>query len=289
MKVLVPLDGSRLADGVVAHVRRLARAEPVEATLLHVSPEYLSTAEEAARRGPVEDHLAAVQRLLAGEGLVVRAEVVVARDEAERIVDTARAQGYDLIALATHGRTGLDRWVRGSVAEKVLRAATVPVYVVNPRGLVVADDGVGAWRRILVPLDGSDRAASVLGLAGRFALAGGAEAELVLVHVDEPDVPGVHPVGEVATRQAQARAEAVLASYRERLERSGLRVRVAGRFGRDPAHELLSAAREHGADLIAMASHGRTGLRRWRFGSVAERVLREATTPLLVVRADDEG
>lgn len=288
MKILVPLDGSRLADGVLAHVRRLARAEPTEVTLLHVVPEYLSAADEQARRREVEEHLWALERLLVGEGVEVHRAVVVAPDEAERIVETARTQGFDLIAMSTHGRTGVDRWVRGSVAEKVLRAATVPVYAANPRGLVVEDDHVGGWTRLLVPLDGSERATRVLPLVGRFAQSAGLDAEIVLLHVDEPDVPGVHPVGEVAVRQAQARAEAALATCRARLQHSGLeRVRVVGRFGRDPAHEVLEVARELPADLIAIASHGRTGLSRWRFGSVAERVLREADAPLLVVRAAD--
>lgn len=289
MKILVPLDGSRLADGVLAHVRRLARreGEPLEVTLLHVYPEYLAAEEEAQRRAEIDDHLVALTRLLEGEGVVVHRAIVAAVDEAERIVETARTQGMDLIALATHGRTGLDRWLRGSVAERVLRGAATPVYTVNPRGLVLTDDSVEGWTRVLVPLDGSERATRVLPLAGEFALASG--AEVVLLRVDEPAVPGVHPVDEVATRQAQARAEMALASHREQLLRAGVeRVRLVGRFGQDPAHELLEAARELGADLIAIASHGRTGLSRWRFGSVAERVLRAAPVPLLVVRASDE-
>ncbi len=286
MKILVPLDGSRLADGVLAHVRRLAARVPTDVTFLHVVPEFLAAHDEKARRAEIDEHFASIGGLLGSEGVTVHRALVVASDAAERIVETARTQGMDLIAMSTHGRTGLDRWVRGSVAERVLRAATVPVYAVNPRGVVVEGDQVGGWTRVLVPLDGSERAQRVLPLAGEFALASGAQAELVLLHVDEPEVPGVHPVDEVAGRHAQARAEAVLASCRDRLLQAGLeRVRILGRFGRDPAHEVLETAGELGADLIAIASHGRTGLARWRFGSVAERVLREAAAPLLVVRA----
>lgn len=286
MKILVPLDGSRLADGVLAHVRRLAAREPTDVTFLHVVPEFLAAHDEKARRAEVDEHFASIGGLLGREGVTVHRALVVAPDAAERIVETARTQGMDLIAMSTHGRTGLDRWVRGSVAERVLRAATVPVYAVNPRGVLVEGDQVGGWTRILVPLDGSERAQRVLPLAGEFALASGPQAELVLLHVDEPEVPGVHPVDEVAARGAQARADAALASCRDRLLQAGLEhVRIVGRFGRDPAHEVLETARELGADLIAIASHGRTGLARWRFGSVAERVLREAAAPLLVVRA----
>ncbi|MCW8138310.1 MAG: universal stress protein [Planctomycetota bacterium] len=285
MKILVPLDGSRLADGILAHVRRLvAEAPGAEVTLLQALPAYLSDDEVALRRHEADEHHAALRKLLAHEGVAVRSRVVVAADPAECVVDAARDLGADLIALSTHGRSGPSRWLRGSVAERVLRGATVPVYTANPQGLVMTDDAIVGWRRVLVPLDGSERATRVLALAGRFALS--SDAEVVLLHVDEPEVPGVHPVPEVAARKAQERAEAALAEAKERLGRAGLqRVRVIGRYGADPAAEVLEAAREVDADLIAIASHGRTGLARWRFGSVAEKVLRAAEAPLLIVRA----
>ncbi|MCO5166667.1 MAG: universal stress protein [Planctomycetes bacterium] len=285
MKILVPLDGSRLADGILAHVRRLtAEVAGAEVTLLQVLPAYLAADEIALMRDEADEHHAALARLLTHEGLTVRSRVDVAPDPAEHVVDTARDLGVDLIALSTHGRSGPSRWLRGSVAERVLRGATVPVYTANPQGLVMTDDAIVGWRRVLVPLDGSERATRVLPLAGRFALA--SDAEVVLLHIDEPEVPGVHPVPEVAAMKAQRRAEETLGQATEQLRRAGLeRVRVLGRYGGDPAHEVLEAAREVSADLIAIASHGRTGLARWRFGSVAEKVLRAAEAPLLIVRA----
>ncbi len=287
MKVLVPLDGSRLADGILTHVRRLARqeGEPVDVVLLAVHDLWPSQAEQEDRRKELEAHLGALARLLGGEGIGAKVVVLGAVDAAEQILEHARAHAVDLVAMSTHGRSGLQRWVRGSVAERVLREAATPLYLANPQGLHVADDQTIRWGRILVPLDGSERAGRVLPLAGMFATASG--SEVVLLHVDRPGVPGVHPVPEIARRNAQGRAESELAACRDQLAQAGVEaVRVVGRYGEDPAAEVLEAATELKADLIAISSHGRTGLRRWRFGSVAEKVLRAAPCPLLVVRAE---
>ena len=286
MRVLVPLDGSRLGDAIVAHVRRLAtrEGEPVEVTLLTTIEAWESEQQQATRRQELLAHHQELLDLLRAEGVPALSQVMVATDPAQQIVESALTHKADLIAMSSHGRSGLQRWRRGSVAERVLRAATVPVYVANPRGVVQVRDEV-RWNRILVPLDGSTRAEKVLPLAGSFA--GACGAELVLLHVDRPGQGGVHPVPEVAQRHAQEHAEKTLEHCRHPLTQAGLTVRVVGRYGPDPAHEVLEAAREVQADLLALASHGRTGLARWRFGSVAERLIQTAECPLLVVRAAD--
>ena len=111
---------------------------------------------------------------------------------------------YHLVAMSTHGRSGVGRWLRGSVAERVLRNSPVPILLANPEGIVKPDDSV-RFGTILVPLDGSKRSARVMDRVLPFAV--DSESEVVLLHVDTPSQPGVHPVPEVAKRHAQERAE----------------------------------------------------------------------------------
>lgn len=285
MRVFVPLDGSRLSDAILAHVRRLSRCEgeTVEVTLFTSLESRPGDGGPGVLRQSIETHHQDLIALLQAEGISAASVVTAASDPAAQIVESATTHKSDLIAMTSHGRTGLARWRRGSVAERVLRAANVPVYLANPQGVVQARDDV-RWNRIMVPLDGSSRAERVLPLAGNFA--GACGAELVLLHVDRPGQGSVHPVPEVASHHAHEHAEATLGGVRDRLVAAGLSVRLLGRYGADPAHEILEAAREVQADLLALASHGRTGLARWRFGSVADRLIQTAECPLLVVRAE---
>jgi nucleotide-binding universal stress UspA family protein len=273
MKVLVPLDGSRLADGILPHVQRVLLREAAELELLRVLPLDADEAVESAARRRLEE---------AAEGLRAQGEkartILVKGEPAQEILAWAEKDRPDLIAMATHGRSGLTRLIRGSVAERVLRHSPVPVYLANPKGLAQPGGDV-RFERVLVPLDGSDTAASILPLV--LPLVRDSGAEVVLLHVDVPEAESTHPVPEVASRRAQKRAEAALADTRARLELSGVTTHVLGAYG-DPAVQALETAQRQDVDLLAMSSHGRTGLSRWRFGSVAEKVLRECRCPVLL-------
>lgn len=143
------------------------------------------------------------------------------------------------------------------------------------------------FRRVLIPLDGSERAEAILAFAAE--VAGPLDAELLLLRVVEPISPavavaeaGVVSAGVLEMREREARQ--YLAALAERLEAKGLRVRMLVRLGW-PAAEIPAVAAREGADLIAMSTHGRTGLDRVLFGSVAEAVLRAAPVPVLMIRA----
>ncbi|RMG07883.1 MAG: universal stress protein [Planctomycetota bacterium] len=280
MKILVPLDGSRLADGILAHARRMGRWAGVEMHLLTVlDAQRGSQADREEAFAEARRHLASCAELLASDGIETKT-FVVEGDPAAQILHHLERDAYDLVAMTTHGRSGLSRWVRGSVAERVLRHAPVPLLLANPRGLVKPDDSV-RFGKILVPLDGSKRSAAVLDRVLPFAL--DSESTLVLVHVDTPWHPGVHPVPEVARRHAQQRAEAALDDVRCEVEERGVKKTVVlGRYGEDEAREILAAVEEEEPDLVAMSTHGRSGLDRFRFGSVAEKVLRDVRAPLFL-------
>lgn len=269
--ILVPLDGSPLADSVLPRVERIARQEGATVHLLHVvgSRETLTTPEQA--EATARAHLEGVSARLA-----VPVEAHVAQgDPAAVILSRAIDLRADLIAMSSHGRSGVLRWIRGSVAERVLREATAPMLVVTPRPA-----GEDRLRRILVPLDGSERSAAVLPLVGALARADGAEVVLLRTAWDpvtRPVLAGLHSPEKLAEG---------LAPFRARLAEAGLATRTLVAHG-DAASEVCDAAEREHVDLVAMTTHGRTGLARLIDGSVTETVLRHCRRPLLVVRCPD--
>lgn len=268
-RILVPLDGSRLALRILEPLERLVLDGPTELTLLRV----------VDPRSPVEhDRLPAAElamqlqlgvvRERLGLGVRMRLELVRGAP-AEEIVRYAQGTGQELVAMATHGRSGVERLLRGSVAEEVLRTCDVPLLLCNPRAL---DGGRSdaRFRQLLVALDGSARSERVLPVVERVATAHQSHVRTLRVEVS--------PEPRQATRPRQP---AALAGAVERLSAAGLEADASLTCG-DVVVELLLASQQ--ADLLAMATHGRSGASRWWFGSVTEEVLRQARCPLLVVR-----
>lgn len=253
-KVLAALDGSELSEAILPHLERLVRHIDIDLRLLRVT---------GARARDAREEQAYLDRVAVREaGRFPSIDTLVLRgDPARKLMDHARSEKFDLIALATHGRSGVGRVLFGSVADELLRRSRVPVYVARAKA------SRPPFRRILVPLDGSERSASVLPLAGDVAQASG--AKIVLLNVR---------AGDKAEQSLSASLTGALDTLAEREIPARLRVRQG-----DPVEEILAAAQE--ADLVAIATHGRTGAARARFGSVTAAVLRDSPVPLLVQRS----
>jgi len=298
-QILVPLDGSPLAEQALACAMTLGRGLPAELVLLRAvsippdTREMLDSArlEAAALMEQLEVEASNYLRRIAGQlqdvGLSVR-QVVQHGPAAEAIVDYAGQKDIQQIVMATHGYTGISRWTHGSVAERVLQAASVPVLLVR------AQEGeLGVLRepmpcqRILVPLDGSDVAEQVLPSATSIAQAFG--ADMILFQVPIVYVSG-SLIGEWylpfhgALKTAEQDAQAYLNRVAYRLKEQGVNVSTAMQIGA-VAESIIGYAEANRIDLIAMCTHGRTGLGRWTLGSVADRVLRGSSVPILLVRA----
>ena len=306
-EILVPLDGSLVAETVLPQAVTLARALTGSLTLLRVTPptlgaEPLAEAIQApvityrprpVDRDQADSYLAGVAKQLEATGVPVRI-VVLRGDPATAIVQYVQeAPDVRLIAMATHGRSGMSRWVFGSVAEKVLRAATVPLLLVRPGDDGMAPPPVHAlpYRTIVVPLDGSPFAEQALDQA--YALAAATGASLLLVAVaPEPDEflaaeVGDIPVWVLENRMAETeRLQTYLQQQAARLINAGLTVEIQVVAG-SPATAILDSAKEAAADLIVMATHGRSGLQRFWMGSVALKVVQSAPIPVLLVRAQE--
>lgn len=306
--ILIPLDGSVLAEAVVPQAAALARAINAEVTLFQViAPSELretagwGSVPAPIRAGWVETALArvragldAIAERLQTLGIVVHIEVLAAGDVASAIVTCAeRDPDTRMIAMATHGRSGLGRWLLGSVAEKVLQAAPRPVLLVRAREHMPAMPIDVSYRSILIPLDGSAFAEQALGQAQAIAAATGATLVIVAVVPVLDDAAlaevGVVPAWAEAERQAEVEhLSHYLADMAARLEAEGFTVRPHV-VGGTPAEEILRAGVAEHADLIVMATHGRTGMHRLWIGSVATKIVRSADLPVLLVRAQAEN
>jgi nucleotide-binding universal stress UspA family protein len=240
------------------------------------------------KRRHAEGYLGSHALMLQAEQVRVDVEVRLGHP-AEQIVAVADEQHAALIALATHGYSGLKRWALGSVADKVVHATTTPVFII--RSGEETHLGEVAFKRILVPLDGSDFARQALPIATELAI--GAHAEVTLLQAVSPTIeafPGFPPLGrplpqlgEVLTAM-RAQAAKELGECAGELRRQELPVTTTVANGH-AAEVIVDEAGQRHADLIVMATHGYSGIRRWALGSVADKVLHAAATPLVLVHA----
>jgi nucleotide-binding universal stress UspA family protein len=300
-QILVPLDGSALAEQALSCAVMLARGLSAELVLFRAVsiPSDVQEALDKAslKPGPLMDrletdareYLEAMSYLLPKTGLSF-SQVVRQGLAADAIVDYVEQMDIRLIVMASHGYTGIKRWRHGSVAERVLQAAGVPVLLVRARE---ADPERGLHQptpcqRILVPLDGSKLAEQVLPVVSPIARA--LEAEMTLFQVISSYAIGSFS-GEWYSplkstfETAEQHAKAYLERKASRLKELGIETSTAVWTG-SVAQLIVRYAEVNHTDLIAMCTHGRTGLARWAMGSVADRVLRAAGIPILLVRAN---
>ena len=299
--ILVPLDGSPLAERALPYAAALARPGGGCLVLVRAVPYLARPATDehfatlaAARDAAVAEAQAYLEPLatrFGEDGLSVRVAVPL-EEAADGILAEAQRQDADFIAMATHGRGGLGRWLYGSVAEDVLARTRLPILRIRawlPEGgaALLADHP-----RILVPLNGSAASEAILPVASRLAADLGGSLLLVRA-VSRPDIQFAPDVllapllrEELATERAAA--EGYLRDVAARLAHTGGAVETIVRVGRpglDTAAAVIEeVGRERGAALVMLTSHHRTGLERLLLGSVADTTLRHGTLPVMLVR-----
>ncbi len=285
--ILVPLDGSPLAEHALPVATALARAGNARLVLAYAR--WIANATD-----PRAPDLERIAEALRADGLTVEthARHLPSTEESGATLLTAAAEfKAGLIVMATHGHGGLGRVLYGSVADQVLRQTTVPLILVPPHS-------AGAWPadrplRVLVPLDGSERAEAVLGplqatlgrLAAEFVLLRVADSiDYARPHGDQCDLCRTARLAGYEPDIEPVRVRAYLDGVAARLRAGGLKVHVRGEMG-EAASVIVRLAQERQVDLIAMATHGRGGLHRLILGSVATDTLRRAPVPLFLVRS----
>ena len=300
--ILCPVDFSEVSAHALEQATVVAGWYHAKITVLYVSTPALPTVSESFGVSMPADRVepAKIQRLqeaaraFAGPAIEAKREVDVIVDighPAQQILARASALGADMIVMGTHGASGFQHFVLGSVTEKVLRKASCPVLTMPPRAHAPAPL---PFTRILCPIDFSNPSLSAL--EWTWSLARESQAAVTLLHViewpwEEPPAPHLE---ELPAHEAQK-----LAAFRRELETTSLakleslisldpraRASAASLIRHGKAHrEVLAAAAACQADLIVMGVHGRNVIDLSLFGSTTNHVVRAASCPVLTVRA----
>lgn len=286
-KILFTTDFTPCAESAFAHAVHLADRFGAEMHVLNVvRPDdedqenpmrhYLLQEEDAVTQSDAYQHEAEESELR-----MIHAQVRMV-SPAMGILSYADQHDVDIIVMGTHGRRGLDRLLIGSVAEEVARLATCPVLTIHG---VDAEAPIDAIRRILVPIDFSEHAKLTLTYAKELALTYGAGLDLVHV-IQEAVLPtayGVEPIS-VAVPEVLARSREALEELVEVVPGATVPAAVHVFIG-NPTRDLVAFAEEQQSDLIVIATHGLTGIKRLLLGSVTEKVVRTAPCPVFTVKS----
>jgi nucleotide-binding universal stress UspA family protein len=287
--ILVPLDGSAFSERALPMATTLAHTMSSQLVLVRAASASVFTGADPAEAQcqavkEAQAYLWAVAAGLSEQGLSIEVAVPYG-DAAESILLEVGLHSADLVVMCTHGRSGLGRWIYGSVAEQVLARSPAPVLLVHPTGEVATLGPEPKQATLLVTLDGSAFAETALPHAAALAHVFG--GTLVLLRaVARPiaaySYPGVGLVHESLEEEHQ-QAESYLGDVAQRLRGDGLSVQTVVREGW-PADVIVYRGAALGPKLIVMATHGRTGVVRLLLGSVALEVVRRSPLPVLLIR-----
>jgi len=294
-KLLVPLDGSKTAENVLPYARLLATQLQLPTELLSIVELPMSAVAEKAlyldsiveRAVAVsQEYLNRIAKTFGGADVTVSVE----KGNPEELI-LARAEGEEktLTAMGTHGRSGIGRWLLGSVAEKIVREAKNPLFLVRAKE-DAKTEGQAALNSIIVPLDGSTLAERILPHAIELAKALKLKVILVqvftlkqIIHTYKDYIPDF----DALQKSTESGASRYLEEKERQLKREGLEVSSLAAEG-EAAETILELAKGAPDSLLAMCTHGQSGIRRWMLGSVTEKVIRHAENPVLAIHPQQE-
>lgn len=318
-RILVPLDGSTRAESALPVATRIARATGGSVVLVQVATipvtysSYLASSTSTletveSELADAESYLKAVAQSEILEGIEAEIQALYG-SVAPVILSTASAYRVDLIVMTSHGYTGTERWVLGSVSQKVARHSSVPVLVLRETGALPAGPHPDASSlHALVTLDGSILAEAALEPAAQLiaTLAAPAQGALHLLRVVKPPIfdkkkdsqEDIDRMKIQALHEPKIYLDSIAGRLREGpLADLNLLITCSVALDNDPASAIIRIAENaedaEGAevlgrsDLIAMATHGRSGWQHWVLGSITERVLGATKLPLLIVRPEE--
>jgi len=285
-KILVPLDGSKLSEAALGPGTELAAAFASELHLLGVC----EGSDESYRR-LMETYLVAkaeeARRSLSGTPVSVKTAAECG-EPAGRIIDYATKQRVGLLVVVSHGHSGIMPWTMGGTANKIVHGASMPVLLLRAAAAKKRSPQKSIFSKVLLPLDGSAAGEAALSLV--LEIAAVLKAQVILLTVIESS-RRVHTIGGLDSirfpDQEVEKTKLALSDYLDCVVRKfsdrGVEAHREMRSGQ-AAEEILKLAKTAGATLVAMSSHGKSGLREWVFGSVSNKVLHAGKTHLLLVR-----
>jgi nucleotide-binding universal stress UspA family protein len=295
-KILVPIDTSEVAERAIPWARAVA-GKTAEVVLLEVIPvatavrsfggQVIGSAEtiQAGYQQMAEDQLgAAVAKWFSDSDHV--STVVAPGDPAEQILAVAEAQGAGLIVMSSHGRGALGRFVSGSVSDRVVRHAPVPVMIVGPEG---DNANAAPVKRIVAPVDDSELSLAALPVASELARTTGVPVEVVHVVVPATDLTMTYPAAagtlpplaiDAGYEQLVETGKALVEKAVQHLEDHGIEAH-GGVYTGSPTDTILGTLQT--GDVVVLSSHQRQGLARWVLGSTSMKLIRNGKAPVVIV------
>ena len=302
-KILVPLDGSGVAECVLPHIEVLAGVnKAVDITFLHVvQPIDMLFADQIYKaqiksdaRTEAEKYIRGIISRLQNKGKT-HGEVITGK-AADSILDYAEQNHSKLIVMSSHGQSGISRWSHGSVADKVLHESRIPVLRIRADSPRTPFYIAGQKMKVVVPLDGSELAERVLNnVKGLVDYFGAGAIDIVLLRVCELFTqPNTYPPSmslsweeyvKFETRVCKGICMSYLNGVKKRFKRELIHIRSVVPVG-NPADEVIKYVNKEKADLMVMSTHGRSGISRWSFGSISNKILQGTSTPVIMLRSE---
>ncbi len=297
-KILLPLDGSELAEAAIPYASNLAEQLEAEIYIVHVCP--------PEHQYYFHMHQIYINSILAGMGqklkaqwkssreLKIQAEVLVG-DPIKVIFEYIKLKGINLMALTTHGNSGFKPWAMGNVADKIVRGSGVPTLLIRVKGQKDLEIRKASVHNILVPLDSS--AASLSSLPYAVELAQKLNAGITLFSMAQTAYAqnlnnagtGIGINWDAVDKASAEAADEYLKKIQEDVNKTGVAVERRSTLGIDAAYEILEMEKKGNLDMVVMSTRGRSTIARWAFGSVAEKVLREGNLPILLIKEKTTG
>jgi len=271
--ILIPIDGTESVEKTLLYVRSISPRENTQVVLMHVSPSIDSV------NAAVEIHpnVNAIHDALEAEDWNVKRETRIG-DPVREIIKMAILQPASLILMSTHGRSGIERIRDGSVTEQVLKQSPCPVFILHSARQQPVDNRTeDLFKRILVPLDGTEASAAILTCVEHFAKMH--DSEVVIFH---DELEHAEYVEEKAAIKAKLQEHSVA------LANAGLKVSLDMTTYKKPIREILDKIDSMDIDLVSMATHGSDGDKIAMDESVTAEVVRHSNCPLLVWSAEPQ-
>lgn len=295
-KILVPLDGSVLAECVLPHVGALARSSGAAVILLRVLEQNIPPDQARPidplswrfRQVEAKTYLEEVGQRLQEAKLTGPIETVLLEGQAaERIVEFAHEHGVDLIALSSHGRSGISAWNVSSVVQKIILRVYTSIFIARAYQANQPDLTSLRYRRILVPFDGSQRAEYVLSLLS--AVSQEHQAEIFLTHVvAQPEMPRRVPLTceeqELSQRLVELNREEITRYFDQLQSRLPGNVQTRVVVSDNAIATLHQLVEDELADLVILSAHGYSASQKFPYGSVSISFIAYGATPLLIIQ-----
>lgn len=293
--ILLPLDGSALAEQVLPHAVALTEAFGSKLTLLRVVYQeqdanchsIVNPMDWQMRKTEAESYLRSIQKRLKQVEIDSEIELIEGKP-AHQIIEFAKQNDVQLIVMSSHGSSGVSEWNINSTVQKVLLRALMPVMIIRAYQIVSEDLKGLTYQRLLLPLDGSKRAECILPLAK--SICSVQNSKIILAHiVEEPSLPRQTPLSEenqaLIDRLKSINledAKKYMSQLKEQLHEENVDMIIES--SKKPTITLHNIVENEKVDLVLLSAHGYSGDNRWPYGKITLNFIAYGTTPLIIVQ-----